>query len=260
MELRGGTINEVVGVFIVVVFLNWYDSLFGAEAFNTVHPPHLDPVGWLQGRYNKPFGPDDSDPRTPTPTSTQIAVIPTKAQEFNDISLNFNKPRSQYVMTKGEALGLIAKTYPGQMEVTDNERITDWQAAKHLHHGIGVGVDPEMYGMTQEQLTDLSKDGLTEYVRKGNKLPSIEHVKAYQEALKNICENSQKRTDSKYYYKHGVTPATVYYDEHNRIIVCFNQTTGDLITGDRQREKVFNRFMAHNTLGALEWITKWRNN
>ncbi len=37
-------------------------------------------------------------------------------------------------MTKREALELIAKTYPGQMEVTANERITDWQAAKHLHH------------------------------------------------------------------------------------------------------------------------------
>jgi hypothetical protein len=90
-------------------------------------------------------------------------------------------------------------------------------------------------------------------------LPSREHVKAYQEALKNFCENSQKRTDSKYYYKHGVTPATVYYDEDNRIIVCFNQTTGDLITGDRQRDKVFNRFITDNTLGWLNWIEKWVN-
>lgn len=78
--------------------------------------------------------------------------------------------------------------------------------------------------------------------------------------INNICENSQKRTDSKYYYKHGVTPATVYYDEDNRLIVSFNQTSGDLITGDRQRENVFNRFMADNTLGGLQWIAKWRNN
>ena len=49
-----------------------------------------------------------------------------------------------------------------------------------------------MYGITQEQLMEIGKPGgLPEYVRKGNKLPSIEHVKAYQEALKNICENSQ---------------------------------------------------------------------
>lgn len=104
--------------------------------------------------------------------------------------------------------------------------------------------------------------GLIPYVQKGGKLPPIEHVKAYQEALKNICENSQKRTDSKYYYyyKHGVTPATVYYDEGNRQIVSFNQTSGDLITGDRQRENVFSRFMADNTLGGLQWIAQWGNN
>ena len=164
-------------------------------------------------------------------------------------------------MTKQEALELLAETYPGQMEVTANERITDWQAAKHLYHAKGVGINPEIYGSTQKQLMEIGKPGgLPEYVRKGNKLPSIEHVKAYQEALKNICENSQKRTDSKYYYKQGVTPATVYYDEDNRLIVSFNQTSGDLITGDRQRENVFDRFMDDNTLGGLKWIAKWGNN
>ena len=38
------------------------------------------------------------------------------------MSLKFNQPQSQYVMTKREALELIAKTYPGQMKVTANER------------------------------------------------------------------------------------------------------------------------------------------
>ena len=64
---------------------------------------------------------------------------------------------------------------------------------------------------------------------------------------KNICENSPKRTDSKYYYKHSVTPATVYYDEANRLIVSFNQTTGD-----KQLQNVFDRFMYENTLGGLQ--------
>jgi|GEM_PF-6782256 hypothetical protein len=81
------------------------------------------------------------------------------------------------------------KFLKGQMEVRANERITDWRAANHLYHGKEVEIDPEIYGITQEQLIEIGKPGgLLEYIRKGNKLPFIEHVKAYQEALKNICE------------------------------------------------------------------------
>ena len=250
-KLRAGDLSANLTLVAIGVVIYVMCQLSGVDAFTIFNQI---------GKWNAPQ-PSPGFGLAPTSTSTQISVIPTKAQEFNDMLLKFNQPQSQYVMTKREALELIAKTYPGQMEVTANERITDWQAAKHLYHAKGVGVNPEMYGITQEQLMEIGKPGgLTEYVRKGNKLPSIEHVKAYQGALKNICENSQKRTDSKYYYKHGVTPATVYYDEDKRLMVSFNQTNGDFITGDRQRENVFNRFMADNTLGGLQWIAKWGNN
>ena len=252
-KLRSGDFASNLGAVAIGIIVYIMFQLGGVDAFAILSE---------LGRLNAPTPNPGFAPATSSSySSTEIALVPTQAQEFNDMLLKFNQPQSQYVMTKREALELIAKTYPGQMEVTANERITDWQAAKHLYHAKGVGVDPEMYGITQEQLMEIGKPGgLPEYVRKGNKLPSIEHVKAYQEALKNICENSPKRTDSKYYYKHGVTPATVYYDKDNRLIVSFNQTSGDLITGDRQRENVFNRFMDNNTLGGLQWIAKWGNN
>ena len=93
--------------------------------------------------------------------------------------------------------------------------------------------------------------GLIKYVQRGYKLPSIEHVKAYQNALKNSCENPStiRRDNSKYYYKHGVTPTTVFYNEEDRYIIAFNQTTGDLITGDKQRPKAVKNFVAENILG-----------
>ena len=73
-------------------------QLSGVDAFAI-----LDQIG----KWNAP----QPSPRfrlAPTPTSTQLSVIPTKAQEFNDMSLKFNQPQSQYVMTKREALELIA--------------------------------------------------------------------------------------------------------------------------------------------------------
>ena len=146
-RLRAGGFEETLILMAIglVVFLTF--QLSGTNAFTI-----LEQLGRINAPTTNPgFGP------TANPTSTQIAVIPTKAQEFNDMLLKFNQPQSQYVMTKREALELIVKIYPGQMKVTANERITDWQAAKHLYHAKGVGLDPEMYGITQEQLMEVGK-------------------------------------------------------------------------------------------------------
>ena len=88
---------------------------------------------------------------------------------------------------------------------------------------------------------------------------NYQHVKAYQNALKNICENPStiRRDNSKYYYKHGVTPVTVFCNEEGRYIIAFNQTNGDLITGDKQRPAAIRKFEETNTLGSKRWIEKW---
>jgi len=37
-------------------------------------------------------------------------------------------------MTKYESLKVINKTYPGQLKITDNKRISNLQAAKKIYH------------------------------------------------------------------------------------------------------------------------------
>ncbi len=150
-----------------------------------------------------------------------------------------------FVMSYDEAVKLLQETYSGSMQVTEDLRIGDWQAASHLYHGNGVGVDPAAFGMTQAELDKL-RDGFINYARKGNKLPSIEHVRAYQRSLKDICLDpfTDRRDDSEYYYKHGVTPTIVF--QNDRYLVCFNQTTGDLITGDKQRVGIIRKFNETN--------------
>ena len=248
-KLRGGSWNSYLATGVIGLVILLMVQLGGADAFAGLIN---DLTKFNAPQPRPPFGP------APSSSSTAVAVIPTRAQEFNDMALKFNEPQSQYVMTRQKALELIAETYSGSMQVTEDFKITDWQAVKHLYHAKGVGVNPEKFEITQKQLMEIGKPGgLPEYVRKGNKLPSIGHIRAYQEALKNICENpsTNRRDDTKYYYKHGVTPTTAFYN--GRYVVAFNQTNGDLITGDKQRENVSNRFMADNTLGGLQWIAKW---
>ena len=94
---------------------------------------------------------------------------------------------STCVMNYDEAYNLVKKTYSGSMQVTENFKITDWQAASHLYHGKGVNVNPEDFGITQAELIKIQDEGFIKYVQRGNKLPSIEHVRSYQRSLKDIC-------------------------------------------------------------------------
>ena len=137
------------------------------------------------------------------------------------------------------------------------EVVWDWQAASHLYHGKGVNVNPEDFGITQAELIKIQDEGFIKYVQRGNKLPSIEHVRSYQKSLKDICldPSTDRRDDAEYYYKHGMQRTTVF--QNDRYLVCFNQTTSDLITGDKQRAGTIRKFNETNRVGGQKWINKW---
>ena len=110
-----------------------------------------------------------------------------------------------FVMSYEEAHNLVAETYPGYMQVDENCKITDWQAAKHIYHSSGMGVDLSKYGFTQQELEKIRGEseykggGLIAYARRGYRLPPIEMVQDYQLRLKISCEKAPiKRTNDPY--------------------------------------------------------------
>ena len=48
--------------------------------------------------------------------------------------------------------------------------------------------------------------------------------------------------------------------QNDRYLICFNETTSDLITGDKQRVETIKKFNATKQIGAQKWIEKWSNN
>ena len=108
--------------------------------------------------------------------------------------------------------------------------------------------------MSQAKLGKL-REGLIKYAMKGYELPSIEHLKAYQTALKNICLDSDTAIydDAEYYYIHGVEGTTVF--QNDRYFIWFNQTTGDLITGDKQRAGTVRKFNETHRIGSQNGLT-----
>jgi hypothetical protein len=53
--------------------------------------------------------------------------------------------------------------------------------------------------------------------------------------------------------------ATPPSKDSSGIIIAFNESTGDLITGDKQKKPAFDRFKDKNYLGAKSWMSKWSN-
>ena len=66
LRLRGGDgLTDLVAVIAFVIFMNWYDSLFGVKAFQANPLPHQGPYGWLTGKYNSEnVAPSSSRPTT----------------------------------------------------------------------------------------------------------------------------------------------------------------------------------------------------
>jgi hypothetical protein len=190
---------------------------------------------------------------TGNPTSTQIAVVPTVAQDFNDMLLKFNEPKTNFMMTKDEALKLIKQTYSGQLEITANERISDWQAAKKIYHASDFGINPKDYGMTRDNINHLQSIGLTNYVREGlHPLPPIKLVKAYQMAVKELCDHS-KHFDGKYSSRgeQKIHDVSYRFNENTRQVAGFNKETGDLITAGKFKPQAFGLFLDTMHLGHL---------
>lgn len=252
LELRGGDYNWVE---LVTFFLGIWMWLYSApvDAFQPDPFNYLNIPNWFNGK-------DDYENAKYNCNALYRQGRSVPQSRFDPETLHLMKKpveADNFIMDRTSAYNLVKETYSESMQITDNCRISFWQGAKKIYHGMGVGVNPEDYGMTQAELLLIGKKGgLISYVQKGHKLPSIEHVKAYQEALQAICLNptTVKFDDSKYYTRDGVTPATVFLNEESQSIIAFNQTTGDLITGDRQREGSVDKFKTTNTLGAKEWV------
>ena len=55
LQLCGGDgLTDVVAVIVFVIFINWYDAVFGVQTFqaNPLSLPHQDPFGWFNGKYD----------------------------------------------------------------------------------------------------------------------------------------------------------------------------------------------------------------
>lgn len=81
------------------------------------------------------------------------------------------------------------------------------------------------FGFSQDQAKQINaKGGIVAYVRKDNKLPSLDLIRAYQNAIKNFCEdpNQLVRNDKSPFRGE---PSITFFNQETRQVVIFNRET-----------------------------------
>lgn len=233
----GGLVILAVMILILTQDTEAFTSAFTAlQKLGGLNAPMTSPQPWKQ----------NSNPSGIYATSPQ--------QEFNDFLKSFNDPKQShhFVMSKEEATQKLNDAYPGKQDITPNEFISDYKAAAKIYHASDVGLNPEKYNLSLDNLKRLNSIGLHAYAREGHPLPSIEFVKDYQAAIKKICTDGQSSNGT--YSSSGenkVHPARFYHNSATREIVGFYEKTGELITASKYRQGAFNKFLATKNLGNL---------
>ena len=240
-KLRAGDLAVNITVIAIGVVVYIMCQLSGVDAFQII-------ANWNAPQPSPTFGPG------PSSSSTQLSVIPTKAQEFNEMSLKFNQPKTSYnfVMSDQEAKRQVNEMYPGVLEISPNTQISDVKAAGKIYHASQLGVYPEDYGMKNEDVIGINEIGIYNYAKEGRPLPPIELIKDYQMAMKDICTNG-KLLEGTYSSKAEpkIHKAIYKYDMQTRKVVGFYRETGELITSTKYKESTFQNFILTKNLGTL---------
>jgi hypothetical protein len=102
-----------------VIFINWYDSLFGVQAFQANPLPHQDPFGWLSGKYDSRNAGNPQCQSNPPSRFEQETL--NRMKQMCATSADENG----FVMNYDEAYNLVKETYSGSMQVTEDFKITE---------------------------------------------------------------------------------------------------------------------------------------
>ena len=106
---------------------------------------------------------------------------------------NFSKYSQKFSSNKQAVLDykFIKSAYdqiPNLSVKRTDKQMTSWLVAKHLHHAPDFDLDPVKFGMTQDNLDDITKNGLPNYIKNGGTPPNKDFVKALQKRRQRFVE------------------------------------------------------------------------
>jgi Colicin D len=160
--------------------------------------------------------------------------------------------QERYLLTVDDALAILKAKYGSNFLAVENGefKIQEWQATKKLEHPVCFGIKPEDYGFSQDQAKEINaKGGIVVYVRKGNKLPSLDLIRAYQNAIKNFCEDRHQsdRNDKSTFRRE---PSITFFNQETRQVVIFDRETKIFITAYKLAEPSVDEYLTTGNIGS----------
>lgn len=129
-------------------------------------------------------------------------------------------------------------------------KIQEWQATKKLEHAICFGITPADYGFSQDQAKEINaKGGIVAYIRKGNKFPSLDLTRAYQNAIKNFCEdrNQSDRNDESFFQG---KPSITFFNKETRQAAIFDREPKIFITAYSLSDRSVDPYLKTGNIGS----------
>ena len=187
----------------------------------------------------------------------EICSIPDMSTEYSKSgkSKELEVYQEQYLLSSDDAKAILKARY-GPIDnlnfiaVENGEfKIPEEQAAKKIEHAVCFGINPAAYDFSQDQAKEINdKGGIVSYLRKGKKLPSLDLIRAYQNAIKNFCEDrnqSDRNDESTFRGELSIT----FFNKETRQVVIFNRETKIFITAYKIAERRANEYITNGNIG-----------
>ena len=160
--------------------------------------------------------------------------------------------QEQYLLSVDDAIAILEARYGSNFLTVENGefKIQEWQAAKKLEHAVCFELKPEDFGFSQNQTKQINaQGGIVAYLLKGNKLPSLDLIRAYQNAIKNFCEDpSQSVRNDKSTFRGE--PSITFFNQETRQVVIFDQETKIFITAYKLAERSVDEYLTTGNIGS----------
>jgi hypothetical protein len=163
--------------------------------------------------------------------------------------------QEKYILSYDDAIAVLESRY-GPIDalnfitVENGEfKIQEEQAAKKLEHAVCFAINPADYDFSQDQAKEINvKGGIVAYVRKGKTLPNLDLIRAYQNAIKNFCEDrTQSDRNNKSTFRGD--PSITFFNEKSRQAVIFNRETKVFITAYKISDDQRDRYIESGEIG-----------
>ena len=121
------------------------------------------------------------------------------------------------------------------------------QLAVKVYYSPSYNLQPELYGISKDQIDAIHQYDIVGYVKRGGQLPSSEFIFAYHQHLKTFYARNKNTLNLNGAFRGE--PAIIVHNEDKGEILIFRADTKELWTPTQLRQKQMQRYHETGVVG-----------